>query len=129
MGGPKKGMYTLCHSYIFRHCFNVCHSTTLNRRKRVSKVTRNMTSNSGLADFLPSAHNCRQISEQSHHKHYSLGPSYRMELDYVFMFVRHHFEDDHYFYSQASQTPIPIHILNTQTKCLKNLTYAIFLKS
>ena len=25
--------------------------------------------------------------------------------------VRHHFEDDHYFCSQASQTPITIHIL------------------
>ena len=27
------------------------------------------------------------------------------------MYVRHHFEDDHYFSSQASQTPITIHIL------------------
>ena len=30
---------------------------------------------------------------------------------YVAMWVRHHFEDFHYFCSQASQTPITIHIL------------------
>ena len=29
-------MHTLCHSYIFRNCFNFC--TTLSRRKMVSKV-------------------------------------------------------------------------------------------
>ena len=34
-----------------------------------------------------------------------------MELDYVTMCVRHHSEDDHYFCSKASQTPITIHIL------------------
>ena len=29
----------------------------------------------------------------------------------VCMYVRHHFEDDHYFCSQVSQTPITTHIL------------------
>ena len=56
MGGPKTGKYTLCHSYIFRNCFHFCPSTTLSRRKRVPKVTWNMTSNSGFvqsAIFLP----------------------------------------------------------------------------
>ena len=49
-------MYTLCHSYIFRHCFNFCHSTTLSHQKRVLKHPINMTPNSGFvrsADFLP----------------------------------------------------------------------------
>ena len=49
-------MYTLCHSYIFRHCFNFCHSTTLSHRKSVLKHPINMTPNSGFvrsADFLP----------------------------------------------------------------------------
>ena len=41
-------MYTLCHSYIFRNCFNFCHSTTLSHRKRVLKHPINMTSNSGF---------------------------------------------------------------------------------
>ena len=54
MVGPKKVLYTLCHSYNFRNCFNFCHSTT--RRKRVPKVTRKVTSNLGFvlsSDFLP----------------------------------------------------------------------------
>ena len=49
-------MYTLCHSYIFRNCFNFFHSTTLRHGKRVLKHPINMTSNSGFvrsADFLP----------------------------------------------------------------------------
>ena len=41
-------MYTLCHSYIFRNCFNFCHSTTLSHRKRVLKHPINMTSNSSF---------------------------------------------------------------------------------
>ena len=58
MGGPNRGMYTLPHSYFFRNCFNFCQSTTLSHRKRVPKVTRKVTSNSGFvrtADFLPYA--------------------------------------------------------------------------
>ena len=73
MVGPKRGMYTLYHSYIFRDCFYFWHSTTISHRKRVPRVTRSMISNSGFvrsADFLLFAHHCRQISEQSHHKHY-----------------------------------------------------------
>ena len=34
MVGPKRGMYTLYHSYIFRDCFNFWHSTTISHRKR-----------------------------------------------------------------------------------------------
>ena len=52
---------------------------------------------------------------------FSLDPSYRMDRVYKWnwtmcvcmcacMYVRHHFEDYHYFCSQASQTPITIHI-------------------
>ena len=41
-------MYTLCHSYIFRNCFNFCHSTNLSHRKRGLKHPINMTSNSGF---------------------------------------------------------------------------------
>ena len=72
---------------------------------------------------------------------------------YVAMWVRHHFEDFHYFCSQASQTPITIHILKAYDesylkiirghkyndkdndkdkntyKVPENPTYAIFLKS
>ena len=56
MGGPMRGMYTLPHPYIFRNCINFCHGTTLKSPKRVSKVTRKVTSNSGFvlsSDFLP----------------------------------------------------------------------------
>ena len=59
MGGSNRGMYIHPHTYILRNCFDFCHSTTLSRRKRVSKVTRNMTSNSGFvrsAEFLPHGH-------------------------------------------------------------------------
>ena len=59
-------MYTLCHSYIFRNCFNFCHSTTLSHRKRVLKHPINMTSNSGFvrsADFLPYA-----AASRNHHQ-------------------------------------------------------------
>ena len=65
-GGPKRGMY---HSYISRNCFNFCHSTTLSRRKRVSKVTGNMTSNSGFvrsAEFLQYGIWTHQISKRGY---------------------------------------------------------------
>ena len=48
MGGPNRGMYTLPHSYIFKNCFNFCHSTTLSHQKRVPKVSRKVKSNSGF---------------------------------------------------------------------------------
>ena len=44
-----------------RNCFNFCHSTTLSHRKRVSKVTRNVTSNSGFVHpekFHPYSKGC-----------------------------------------------------------------------
>ena len=50
--------------------------------------------------------------------YFSLGPSYRMGRvykwkwsGYVCMYVRNHFKDDQYDCSQASQTPITVHIL------------------
>ena len=80
-----------------------------------------------------------------------------MELDYVCLRVRNHFEDDHYLCSQASHTPLTIHILRAYDesyskiirghkykdkdnekdndkdkdtdKVPENTTYAIFLKS
>ena len=76
---------------------------------------------------------------------------------YVCVYVRHHFEDDHYFCSQAPQTPITTHIMKAfdesyskiirghkykdkdndkdndkdkdTYKVPENPTYAIFLKS
>ena len=45
---------------------------------------------------------------------FSLGPSYRMGRVYKWKqsgYVRNHFKDDQYDCSQASQTPITIHIL------------------
>ena len=44
-----------------------------------------------------------------------------MELDYVCPSVRHHFEDDHYFFSYASQTPITIHILKAYDECYSKI--------
>ena len=56
MGGPKRGMYTLPHSYIFRNSFNFYHSTTLTHRKRAPKVTGKVTSNSGFVRSAISSH-------------------------------------------------------------------------
>ena len=56
MGGPKRCMYTLPHSYIFRNSFNFYHSTTLTHRKRAPKVTGKVTSNSGFVRSAISSH-------------------------------------------------------------------------
>ena len=56
MGGPKRDVHTLCHSFIFRNCFNFYHSTTPSHRKRAPKMTRKVTSNSGFVRSAISSH-------------------------------------------------------------------------